>query len=81
MARVNKFSNPTDQGIYEIHRRYIEVMEGERLAFISEETKTQYLAVLKSLTEKLATPGKPMSEILGEMMSLAAPFLFQTMQR
>jgi hypothetical protein len=81
MARSNKFSNPMDKEIYEVHRRYIEVMEGERLATISDESKTHYLRVLKSLTDKLAIPGKPLSEVVGEMMSEAAPLLFQTMQR
>jgi hypothetical protein len=81
MARAAKFSNPIDQEIHEIHLRYIEAMEGERLATISEETKGHYLRVLKSLAEKLAVPGKPLSEIVGEMMAEAAPLLFQTMQR
>jgi len=81
MARSNKFSNPLDEEIYEVHRRYIQVMENERLAAISDETKTHYLRVLKSLTDKLAIPGKPLSEVIGEMMSEAAPLLFQTMQR
>jgi hypothetical protein len=81
MARSNKFSNPMDKEICEVHRRYIQVMENERLAAISDETKTHYLRVLKSLTDKLAIPGKPLSEVVGEMMSEAAPLLFQTMQR
>ena len=73
MARAPKFTNPQDQEIHEIHLRYIEVMEGERLASISEETKSHYLRVLKSLTEKLAMPSKPLSEVVGEMMTEAAP--------
>lgn len=81
MTRSNKFSNPMDKEIYEVHRRYIQVMENERLAAISDETKTHYLRILKSLTDKLAIPGKPLSEVIGEMMSEAAPLLFQTMQR
>lgn len=81
MARSNKFSNPMDKEIYEVHRHYIQVMENERLVTISDETKTHYLRVLKSLTDKLAVPGKPLSEVVGEMMSEAAPLLFQTMQR
>ena len=81
MARSNKFSNPMDKEIYEVHRRYIQVMENERLATISDESKTHYLRVLKSLTDKLAIPGKPLSEVVGEMMAEAAPLLFQTMQR
>jgi hypothetical protein len=80
MARAVKFSNPRDQEIVEAHRKYIETMEA-RLDAISDEAKTHYLKILSSLTEKLATPGKPLSEIVGEMMSEAAPLLFQAMQR
>jgi pyruvate/2-oxoglutarate dehydrogenase complex dihydrolipoamide dehydrogenase (E3) component len=81
MARSDRFSNPMDKEIYELHRRYIQVMENERLAAISDGTKAHYLRVLKSLTDKLAIPGKPLSEVVGEIMSEAAPLLFQTMQR
>ncbi len=81
MASERKFSNPLDEEIYEVHRRFIVVMENERLATISDETKASYLAVFKSLTEKLATPGKPLSEVVGEIMSETAPLLFQVMQR
>jgi hypothetical protein len=81
MARVLKFTNPKDQEIHEVHLRYIEVMESDRLSSISDETKTHYLRVLTTLTEKLAVPGKPLSEVVGEMMAEAAPLLFQAMQR
>ena len=37
--------------------------------------KQHYLAVMKSLTEKLAMPSKPLSEILGEMMAEAGPMI------
>jgi hypothetical protein len=80
MARSVKFSNPHDKEIYEAHRRYIETMEA-RLETIGDDAKVHYLKVLVSLTEKLAIPGKPLSEIVGEMMSEAAPLLFQAMQR
>jgi hypothetical protein len=80
MARAVKFSNPRDREIFEAHRKYIEAMEA-RLEMISDDTKSHYLKVLVSLTEKLAIPGKPLSEIVGEMMSEAAPLLFQAMQR
>ena len=76
-----KFTDPTDQAIIEMHRRFIEVMETVRLESISGETKERYLAVMTSLTEKLAVPAKPLSEIVSEMMAEAAPFLFQAMQR
>ena len=81
MARAPKFTDPKDQVIHEIHLRYIEVMESDRLALISDETKMHYLRALKALTEKLAVPGKPLSEVVGEMMAEAAPLLFQAMQR
>jgi hypothetical protein len=80
MARAVKFSNPRDKEIYEAHRKYIETMEAQ-LETIGDDTKVHYLKVLVSLTEKLAIPGKPLSEIVGEMMGEAAPLLFQAMQR
>ena len=80
MARSAKFSDPLDQQIHDAHRRYLEVMEGNRLATISKETKEKYLQIISGLTEKLALPSKPLSEIIGEMMTEAAPLLFQTMQ-
>ncbi|MGO9602432.1 MAG: hypothetical protein ACLQAT_03335 [Candidatus Binataceae bacterium] len=81
MARARKFTDPTDIAICEAHRRFVEVMETVRLETISGETKQSYLAVISSLTDKLAMPSKPLSEIVGEIMSEAAPFLFQSMQR
>ena len=80
MARAVKFTNPRDKEIFDAHRRYIEAMES-RLETISDETKSHYLKVLVSLTEKLSVPGKPLSEIVGEIMSEAAPLVFQAMQR
>jgi hypothetical protein len=80
MARGQKFSDPLDQQIYDAHRRYIEAMENIRLEAISKETKEKYLRIISTLTEKLAQPSKPLSEIIGEMMTEAAPFLFQSMQ-
>jgi hypothetical protein len=77
----NPFSDPVDREIYEAHRRFVEVMEAERLATISAGTKEQYLRIMKSLAEKLAIPSKPLSEIVGEVMSESAPLLFQAMQR
>jgi hypothetical protein len=81
MATDQKFSNPLDQEIHDIHKRFVLVMENDRLPTISDETKASYLAVFKSLTEKLATAGKPLSEVVGEIMSETAPLLFQAMQR
>jgi hypothetical protein len=80
MARAVKFTNPRDQEIFDAHRKYIEAMEA-RLETMSDDTKGDYLKVLVSLTQKLAVPGKPLSAIVGEIMSEAAPLLFQAMQR
>jgi hypothetical protein len=79
MARERKPADPQARVIYEIHRRYIEVME-ERLTMVEEQTRTRYIAVMTSLTEKLAVPGKPLSEIVREVMAEAGPILFQVMQ-
>ena len=81
MAHKKKFTDPTDIEITEIHVRFVEVMETVRLETISPEMKQRYLAIMKSLTEKLAMPSKPLHEILGEMMAEAGPLIFQSMQR
>ena len=81
MAPKKKFTDPTDLEILEVHRRFVDVMENVRLETISPEMKQRYLAVMKSLTEKLAMPSKPLNEILGEIMSEAGPLIFQAMQR
>jgi hypothetical protein len=81
MARSKKFTDPTDIAIVEVHRRFVEVMETVRLETISAGTKEHYLTVMRSLTEKLAMPSKPLAEIVGEMMAEAGPMIFQAMQR
>jgi hypothetical protein len=80
MPRERKPEDPRERAIFEIHRRYIEVME-ERLTMVEEDTRVSYLSVMTALTEKLAVPGKPLSEIVREMMAEAGPMLFQVMQR
>jgi hypothetical protein len=79
MARPTKFTDPIEQAIHEAHRAYVAAME-ERLPTISEQSRERYLVVLKSLTDKLAIPSKPLSEIISETMAEAAPLLFQAMQ-
>jgi len=81
VARKKKFTDPVDIEIVEIHGRFVEVMETVRLETISPEMKQRYLTVMKSLTEKLAMPSKPLHEILGEIMTEAGPMIFQAMQR
>jgi hypothetical protein len=81
MARQKKFSDPVDIEIVEVHRRFIEVMEEIRIETIDPEMKQRYLAIMKSLTEKLAIPSKPLHEVVGELMAEAGPILFQVMSR
>jgi hypothetical protein len=81
VAHKKKFTDPIDLEIVEIHGRFVEVMENVRLETISPEMKRSYLAVMKSLTEKLSMPSKPLSEVVGEVMIEAGPLIFQAMQR
>ena len=81
MPRAKKFSDPTDIAIVEIHRRFVGAMENIRLETMTAEMKQRYLTVMKSVTEKLEMPSKPLPEILGEMMAEAGPLIFQAMQR
>ncbi len=79
MPRERKPADPQAQAIFEIHRRFVTLMEA-RLTIVEEQTRANYVTVMKSLTEKLAVPGKPLSEIAREMMAEAGPMLFQVMQ-
>jgi hypothetical protein len=81
VAPKKKFTDPLDIEIVEVQRRFVDVMETVRLETISPEMKRHYLAVMKSLTEKLAMPSKPLHEIVGEVMAEAGPMIFQAMQR
>lgn len=81
MARKKKFTDPIDIEIVEVHARFVEVMENVRLETISPEMKLGYLTIMKTLTEKLAMPSKPLHEIMGEVMADAGPLIFQAMQR
>jgi hypothetical protein len=81
MPRAKKLTDPTDIAIVEIHKRFVSAMETVRLETISPQMKQSYLMVMKSLTEKLEMPSKPLAEILGEVMAEAGPFIFQAMQQ
>ncbi len=81
MPRAKKFTDPTDIAIVDIHRRFVGAMENIRLETMTAEMKQRYLMVMKTVTEKLEMPSKPLPEILGEMMAEAGPLIFQAMQR
>jgi hypothetical protein len=72
---------PRDLEVFELHRQFIEVMENDRLLTVSAETRGHYLTVMRSLVTKLAIPGKPLSEIISEIMTEAAPLIFRVMQQ
>jgi hypothetical protein len=80
MSKQKKFSDPMDHEIYLAHRRYVQVMEELRLSTIADDSKTHYLSMLKSLTSKLEVPGKPLSEVMRELMAEAMPLILQVMQ-
>jgi DNA-binding GntR family transcriptional regulator len=72
---------PHDPEVFEVHRQFVEVMEDGRLLAIGAEMRGHYLTVMRSLTAKLSIPGKPLSEIVSEMMTEAAPIIFKVMQQ
>ena len=81
MVSKKKFTDPVELEIVEVQRRFVYVMENVRLETMTPQMKQHYLAVMKSITEKLEMPSKPLNEILGEMMAEAGPMIFQAMQR
>lgn len=54
-------------------------MDG-RLDSMTFDSKERYFAVLSTLVTKLETNGKPMREIMQEMMTEAASVIFQELQ-
>lgn len=56
------------------HDRFLAAMNA-RLPTMELEQKERYFAVLSKLVPKLETPGKPLREILQEMMTEAATHL------
>jgi hypothetical protein len=77
---ARKSSDLRDTQIRDAHRRFVKVMEEQRLTTLASDTKGHYLAILVSLTAKLEVPGKPLSEVVRELMAEAGPLLFQAMQ-
>jgi len=68
-----------DRQIVATHRRFVKAMDG-RLDSMSFESKERYFAILSTLVEKLETNGKPMREIMQEMMAEAAGLILQELQ-
>ena len=69
-------SKGLDSDICAAHRRFLEAMES-RLPAMSLDTKERYFAILSSLVGKLEVESKQLREILQEMMSETAAYIFQ----
>ena len=69
-----------DRQIVATHRRFVKAMDG-RLGTMSAETKERYFAVLSTLVQKLETNGKPLRDIMQEMMADALGLILQEMQQ
>jgi|GEM_PF-4751599 hypothetical protein len=65
--------------VAQTHRRFVAAIE-RRLAEIDEPARSGYLTVMASLSAKLEVPGKPLSEIVREVMAEAGPLLLSLMR-
>ena len=61
------------------HERFCEAMR-ERLSSIEAESLERYFAVLSKLVGKLEEGDKPLSQVMSEMMTEAAPMIMAEMQ-
>jgi hypothetical protein len=68
-----------DREIHMTHERFVTAMEA-RLPTIPPDSKERYFGVLSLLVAKLETGGKPLREILQEMMTEAATMILHEMQ-
>ncbi|HVN83705.1 MAG TPA: hypothetical protein VMW17_02555 [Candidatus Binatia bacterium] len=69
-----------DSDIRTAHERFLVAMS-DRLPGMQPETKERYFAVLSTLVAKLEAPEKSLHEIVQEMMSEVASYLFEEMSR
>ena len=69
-------SKGLDSDISLVHQRFAAAME-TRLPTMNVETKERYFAVVSLLVSKLEAQGKTLREILQEMMSETAQYIFQ----
>lgn len=72
--------NALDHEIRSTHERFMTAME-QRLPAMAAETKERYFAVLSTLVAKLELPEKGLHDIVQEMMSEVASYLFEEMSR
>ncbi|MFI5395870.1 MAG: hypothetical protein ACHQ9S_10085 [Candidatus Binatia bacterium] len=76
MQRNGLLSKGLDSDIATVHQRFLAAMEN-RLPAMSLETKERYFVVLSSLVGKLEAEGKSVREVLREMMTEVAAYVFQ----
>ena len=69
-----------DGEIRSTHERFMTAMDA-RLPGMQPETKERYFAVLSTLVAKLEDSQKGLHDILQEMMSEVASYLFEEMSR
>ncbi len=69
-------SKDTDKQIAATHRRFQRAMEA-RLKGMRLESKERYFAVLGALVSRLEDPGKPLRQVLQEVLMEAAPYIAQ----
>ena len=77
---TDQLSQVLDSDIAFTHERFIAAMQG-RLPDMALETKERYFAVLSTLVAKLEEPQKTLHDVLQEMMSEVASYLFEEMSR
>lgn len=76
MQRNDLLSKGLDCDIAAAHTRFLAAMEN-RLPAMNLETKERYFVVLSSLVSKLESDGKSIREVLREMMTEVAAYVFQ----
>ncbi|HUI24521.1 MAG TPA: hypothetical protein VL403_00440 [Candidatus Kryptonia bacterium] len=69
-----------DNEIRSTHERFLAAMD-QRLPGLQPEIKERYFAVLSTLVAKLEEPHKSLHDVLQEMMSEVASYLFEEMSR
>ncbi len=69
-------SKGLDSDICAAHQRFLAAMEN-RLQTMPLETKERYFVILSSLVGKLEAENKHLRDVLQEMMSEAAGYIFQ----
>ena len=67
-----------DKQIAATHRRFQQAME-ERLKDMRLESKERYFVVLCALVTKLEDLGKPLRQVLQQVLMEAAPYIAQEM--